>query len=360
MSYNETTGIIEVESNKQKYVSSVGVYNFEVENTHSYFVGENRVWVHNYEESIPTKPVDYEYKKREISEVLNNFRNAKPGVINGTFQKVKNFLLNGEFVEDRVINYGIDEEELSDITLESHGMTAKKNEEIFFEGINKMTDSLWFDSDGGKLKVYRMKNEKETKILSASLLNDVLINPKYKNVLNIVNEGGYGSKVNVIDSDDISAKYNGTGTGAKITIDVGNYDGERSAFHDPIAVKDDDGKIRYEYIPLIATLGHEFIHAQQVNTGTSLHPFQKVLMKHHWLDGKWEPSLVPVNASELHTISSSTSEIEIYGTSTKKPIPYLHNNKITENSIRKEHGVPIRLTYHDDKSALKALDEYEE
>ena len=48
MSYNETTGIIEVESNKQKYVSSVGVYNFEVENTHSYFVGENRVWVHNY------------------------------------------------------------------------------------------------------------------------------------------------------------------------------------------------------------------------------------------------------------------------------------------------------------------------
>ncbi|MEM7185000.1 MAG: polymorphic toxin-type HINT domain-containing protein [Spirochaetota bacterium] len=42
-------GVLEVLSNHQKYVSDISVYNFEVEETHSYFVGEIGFWVHNYD-----------------------------------------------------------------------------------------------------------------------------------------------------------------------------------------------------------------------------------------------------------------------------------------------------------------------
>ncbi|MEM7179874.1 MAG: polymorphic toxin-type HINT domain-containing protein, partial [Spirochaetota bacterium] len=40
-------GVLEVVSNSQKYVSDVAVYNFGVKETHTYFVGERGVWVHN-------------------------------------------------------------------------------------------------------------------------------------------------------------------------------------------------------------------------------------------------------------------------------------------------------------------------
>jgi len=43
-----SNGYVVVKSNIQKYVSGVDVYNFEVEDTHSYFVSGAGVWVHNY------------------------------------------------------------------------------------------------------------------------------------------------------------------------------------------------------------------------------------------------------------------------------------------------------------------------
>ncbi|MCB1161013.1 MAG: hypothetical protein KDK45_26165, partial [Leptospiraceae bacterium] len=79
-----STGIIEVESNKEKYVSSVGVYNFEVENTHSYFVGENRVWVHNYD------PKDF-YLQDELKLPI---KNQKLNPIEQPFNNIDEFIID--------------------------------------------------------------------------------------------------------------------------------------------------------------------------------------------------------------------------------------------------------------------------
>ncbi|MDX1958301.1 MAG: Hint domain-containing protein [Leptospiraceae bacterium] len=54
------------------------VYNFEVEDTHSYFVGKDRVWVHNYKLSFFTGKNGYEISASDDNSTLDLLRDPSP------------------------------------------------------------------------------------------------------------------------------------------------------------------------------------------------------------------------------------------------------------------------------------------
>jgi Pretoxin HINT domain len=63
-------------SSSEKYVEDVAVYNFEVEDTHSYFVGEDGVWVHNYEITLTSNGLyGYGVKVTDRDSLIGNARN---------------------------------------------------------------------------------------------------------------------------------------------------------------------------------------------------------------------------------------------------------------------------------------------
>jgi len=63
---------------------------------------------------------------------------------------------------------------------------------------------------------------------------------------------------------------------------------------------------------------------------------------------------VKIKKDEIFTVASSNQEIKIFDMS-KNPIEYPDANRITENKIRIEHGLPIRTTYYDDRKAIKRI-----
>ncbi|MDX1960216.1 MAG: hypothetical protein SFU98_16725 [Leptospiraceae bacterium] len=334
------------------------VYNFEVEDTHSYFVGKDKVWVHNYSPSILNlsegKRIDALQKKKQMFEDGKNqvevgeiqeykIKMDKNKDKGGFFEKIVNLVKGNGFKTN-------------------YNLTHLENTKKLIEHMNMLTDTILFEADeDGNISYKKLTNIEETKKSSKQLLENTLFDKRRR--INIEPVSGVPK-----DEDKNTSQFNRIST-VRINVDVDQ--GKR------FVIKDDEG-FTEEYSPEPAIdLSHELIHVYRsgkdydkyisgVNGKVdSLTMFYKnlpntldLVMNRILYDfiGPERKDGSPrkvyrriVKAEEIFTISNSSKEIKIYDLN-GKPIKYpessyQNRNDITENDIRKEHNLPIRINY---------------
>lgn len=220
-----------------------------------------------------------------------------------------------------------------------------------------MTDTFLLESDeDGNLKYKKLKDFQETKPLSLELLEKVLLDPRRK--MNIL-----------LTEYNKEAENEGSNVlGNNITIDVDSMpDRSNTVFKDEEGIFDGDND------NVSIAIAHELIHVLHASENyerfidKKTGKFSEKDYIYYRVNEGYKPDnfvIVDVigpqvgdrprkthkmveRAEEVYTTSSSNQQIKIYNLD-GEPIDYPNkgNKKsITENSIRLEHGLPIRMNY---------------
>jgi len=315
------------------------VFNLEVEGTHDYFVTEDGVLVHNYE---AVQAPEACLSLAEIKERYAGFR----GTLENIGERFGNLFEHGSFVPDyNVIKNGSDF---------SQNMSQEQINYVT-GNLNRLADSTYFErTPNGNLAMVQQIDVPETHPITAKMLQDdfggnmqiTFLSPE------AVNAVGRGSRT--ISNEDATAG----GVKGQYLPSLGWKQGENRTFISLIPEQDAAASCLYfdkdgnQVMSSVGsapemTLAHELIHAEHFATGTYT-PHTNPTAYFELTDSKGSPiGWMEGNLEEAKAVGPPLIVGGIKGKDGSEIYIPPPEGQPTENSIRAERGLPLRLTYFD-------------
>jgi hypothetical protein len=318
------------------------VYNFEVEEYHTYFVGEVGVWVHN--DAGYSIPDITNLSFKDISEIQDRYSGIT-GLLRGTSEKIKNAILNQSWSKDFEVKSsesGFDEN------------LSPAEREVILKNLNKLSTSIQFvEDENGKLIMIKQgniqENHKEAERLLSNVFGDdnhkvIFVNPNdilsgsgsghlrgtelwRQGKLEIINR--FGAKNPYLEKDySLDANLERSSFIFLDQKDSGKMVTERNA----------SGELVHGQHTLEMVLGHELIHADRFRQGANQQDSRNSKVNATIYATNGRVGYMPISAEEVETVGRGISLHQNYTFQNSGQF-------VTENSLRVERGMNVRASY---------------
>jgi hypothetical protein len=316
------------------------VYNFEVNETHTYLVGDAEVVVHNagYAAEAPDAAAQNIYDSRADAVLKSN---------DGFFSMLWNKVRYGKYQPDEIAYYADNIQLISTDPKEQAKMVALLND-LAGKGIKFEVDSE------GRLIVKETGNISDERPKAADLLRDILKDKDFQLDLVLRDRPLIDKETNPIGyKKDLEERGSATlrtwqnPNSATIILDP-KADKEREVWYE----NKDGTRFRAPGDDLTITLGHELIHADHYRRGVE--DFNETHIDTYDADGNL--GFASRSFEEIVTTGLASpwpwgrsgielADVGLPGVSWGKQLLLSLTSGISENDLREERNKPLRITY---------------
>ncbi len=200
------------------------------------------------------------------------------------------------------------------------GNMSKEQREMIVGFLQKLTgDKIKYNEKSHQIDIVKRVNGKDNKLQSGSELIRGLVDNKFKTTIDFTTQVGSGA-----NATNVTNAQNGTGSDAQVSFSLTNLSTQ-------VATKDGT---KVEKQPSYIVLGEELVHALLMMDGYDKPSGNKKLNTYTRTDGKTRTEKSELGELEAHGIGNYAPR----GNSKRSSYP-------TENSLRAEHHLPLRVAY---------------